>query len=186
MSRLFAFRSQSRSVRSGESRHLRRPLRTGLGRGMIVALLALVLGVGLGLRGPIAHAEPACYQSTVDSATKYFTIGVNKLKADFVASYHSADGSYCGHTWAMATLFLGPGQAGGQLRIKLLDCAGRVITEEIIHDTGGGGDPSGHGHTYYLQTTTPYLTCGAAWADFYRSSSHYTASTAADGYDSVG
>jgi hypothetical protein len=168
MSRLPGFWPHTQLNEFTGSTRLRRPLRTR----MIVALVALVLGAALGVRGPltpIAHAEPiVCFDRTVLHSLPVYELPNHwgYFSANLMASYRSSDGSYCGHTWAKTLLHLNPGAPSGKLYAYLYDCTNHLKAQSSGVQTGGGGDPTGKGQDYSVATSRPYLECGWARANF--------------------
>jgi len=149
-SRLWEMLPRAQSTRSARlHRPLSQPLRTGLCRGMIVALLALVLGVGLGLRGPVAHAEPiVCFTHLIEDNYGGFASGVNNsgdwidfFVIDLYADYRSSDGSYGGHTWVTGEAFLHPGAQGGMFNRYLYAGANHVIKHRTLGDAADPRQP---------------------------------------------
>ncbi len=159
MSRFSRF---SRFSRASVAVRLRRPF----SKGKIVALLALLLGVVVGIRGPIAHAEPvACYDHVLYTSYDYaLPDSSGDFFATFYASYRSNDRSYCGHTWARAFLYEAgdSGAPWGILYAYLYDCNNHLIAKNYIAVRGGGPD----GQIYEVATSKPYLECGYARAIF--------------------
>ncbi|HEX3273060.1 MAG TPA: hypothetical protein VHR15_20610 [Ktedonobacterales bacterium] len=158
MSRLSRFSAVSAVKR------LSRPARVG----GLVALLALTLGIGLGVRAHTAHAEvSACYTKQIAHAPiighKQLPNGWGTLDLYIWAKYRTSDDSYCGQSWAEAKVVAQPGCPVGNLNVNLYDSAGTLVTSGHLPVNGGGGSLP---QTYAANTGNVYLRSGHAWGQF--------------------
>jgi hypothetical protein len=142
-----------------------RCLHSPLRKGMIVALLAVALGIGLGMRGPVAHADPkTCYIHQVDHNHVDLPNGWGRLDVYLWAKYSYYDGSYCGATWAEAKLHENPNVNApwGTVYAILQNCNYTTQKSASLPVRGGGTT----GEDYVKNTDAIYLTCGRGAAEF--------------------
>jgi hypothetical protein len=130
----------------------------------MVTLVAVALGVLLGIRGPVAHAEGA---SCIDhqflpgkSVSLPYLQGT--LTATVWARYNSYNGSYCEQAWAHSKVVEPLGAPKGILYAELQDCAGNIIDWQTVHTNGGGATPQ----TYTVDSGKYDLGCARAYASF--------------------
>jgi hypothetical protein len=133
------------------------PARVGprsLKRGIVVVLLALSLGSIIGMRGPVAHAEPiSCSAHAIGYTGKWNNAaGINGYVEGWLYAWYSTyDGSYCGYMTARAHAHLNVGSPWAYMDAVVDDCSGNYKTStSSVYLTGGGAS----GYEYWTTMTS--------------------------------
>jgi hypothetical protein len=152
MSRLSRFSPTSAFKRPGSA----------MRKGMIVALFAVALGVGLGARGQVAHAASnSCISKQIAYSGQVILAGTSGyVESRLYGTFNTINGHFCGVMEAVARLHL-TGAVVGTFTEKLTDCFGALIQSRTRSADGldGAIDSTLYGG-YYI------LGCGIARGEF--------------------
>lgn len=173
-----------RRISRSTSAQAQRPVR----RGLFVALLAVLLGVGLGFSGPVAHAAPANAVST--AAVPNTSCSIHRIArsptynlGNGLGYYYSilwarydAQGNWCNNVWGEAYMVEFPGAPHGTLRLFIYNCNS---SSQAVFGIGvnGGGAPGGGGLIYYANSFNYNWSYVGATAQFTTTTGYVYGST---------
>ena len=133
---------------------------------VVAILFVLLVGGIVGMRGPVAHAEPISCSAHQIGATGRVNLsgrGFSGYAEGWLYGYYSTyNGSYCGYMTAKSQAHLNPGSAWGTLRATVYDCSSHIKAQTPGKALQGGG--SGGLDYYTVNTSNVYQNCGLGFA----------------------
>jgi hypothetical protein len=153
-------------------------------QGLVIALLALMLGSVIGFAAPTAHAASSCTFSGWTSASipdtenpdPHYVSGPNVPPTDlrghveaYLQRLTDSNNNYCGVT-VNAVVHVGPGSHGSDLWAGVYSCSGQYLTgTNVLPVTGNGTTNQTYGpyYTAYSSLVSPACAYGVVEIWYY-------------------